>query len=147
MWTILYVVVVKFIYEYSIQEYCYTSAMIDNGTCLQFLNYNKVVHFGYVKVPRSICARIPSPLAIPSFSYPLINITKRLIEKGLLYYLDFTLMGCEWLQLSNELCRCNEDSCGLPFRCHLETSQFLIMIRIHLISVYDDFTRDKVVIL
>ena len=54
-------------------------------------------------------------------------------------------MSRERLQLSYELSGSDKDASRLPVRCHFKTCQFLIVVTRHLISIYDNLTKDEVV--
>ena len=56
-------------------------------------------------------------------------------------------MSREGLQLSYELSGSDKNACCLPVRGYFQTCQFKIMVACHLISVYDDFTCNEVVVL
>ena len=82
MWSMFFPIFEKSITNVSLHIFdFYASAMSDGGACLLFSKFNimsitPIIALYYVKVSRPVSAHIPWPRAIPSISYPGINITK-----------------------------------------------------------------------
>ena len=89
IWSMSFIFFVKAIYNCTIIENYHASAMSDCSACLQFYKFNRVTFVFYFKVSWPVIANIPRPLAIPSISYPGINITKS-VKKQNSYFTIWT---------------------------------------------------------